>query len=66
MSQFHLLVQHPSNDGLIFAQFKNITDAPVVLKRGDAIMQGVFMNYLVADSGNTDAERVGGIGSTGN
>ena len=57
---------NPSNDGLIFAQFKNITDAPVVLKRGDAIMQGVFMKYLVADSGNTDAERVGGIGSTGN
>lgn len=55
-----------SNDGMIFGCFKNVTDKEVVINRGDAIMQGVFQKFLPADDGNTDVERTGGIGSTGN
>lgn len=35
------------------------------IKAGDKIIQGIFIPTLLADNGNSDAERVGGIGSTG-
>ena len=43
---------------------KNISDETQIIKRGDRIAQGMFINYLVADNGNTDKERIGGWGST--
>lgn len=54
------------NDGMICGQFKNISDVPVTLKRGEAFMQGVFQEYLVADDDTTTTQRTGGFGSTGN
>ena len=42
-----------SNDMIYF-------DAPII-----NIAQGIFINYLVADTGNSEYERIGGIGSTG-
>lgn len=54
------------NDGMICGQFKNISEVPVTLKRGEAFMQGVFQKYLVADNDETTSERTGGFGSTGN
>lgn len=54
------------NDGMICGQFKNISDVPVTLKRGEAFMQGVFQKYLLADNDETTSERTGGFGSTGN
>ena len=53
-----------SNDGNIGIFLKNISDKPILITRGDRIAQGMFINYLVADNGNTDNERVGGWGST--
>ena len=52
------------NDGNIGIFLKNISDEEQVIKRGDRIAQGAFFNFLVADSGNTDAVRKGGFGST--
>lgn len=53
-----------SNDGNIGIFLKNVTDYPINIERGSRIAQGMFINYLVADNGNTDNERIGGWGST--
>ena len=56
---------NPSNEGLIFAQFKNITDEVVVIEEGTRIIQGVFNKFLTIDNDNAQGTRVGGLGSTG-
>ena len=53
-----------SNDSNIGIFLKNVTDYPINIERGSRIAQGMFINYLVADNGNTDNERIGGWGST--
>lgn len=62
----HDYYNNPSNEGLIMAQFKNITDKPVTIKAGDRIVQAVFAKYFVTDDDNANGERTGGFGSTGN
>ena len=54
----------PNNDGNIGIALYNYSNETVELKRGERICQGVFIPFLVADNGNTDKERTGGIGST--
>ena len=53
-----------SNDGNIGIFLKNISDKPIDIHIGDKIGQGMFINFLVSDNGNTDTERTGGFGST--
>lgn len=53
------------NEGLIFAQMKNITNKPVTLEVGERIVQGVFAPYLLADDDEAEGVRTGGFGSTG-
>lgn len=55
---------NPNNDGNIGIALQNVSDEVVELKAGERICQGMFINFLVADSGNTDKQRNGGIGST--
>ena len=55
---------NPNNNGNIGIALYNYSNETVELKRGERICQGVFIPFLVADNGNTDKERVGGIGST--
>lgn len=57
--------ENPKNDGNIGICLRNLNDHDVWIKAGERIAQGIFLPYLVADNGNTDAEREGGIGSTG-
>lgn len=52
------------NEGHIHAKFKNEGFLPLEIKRGDAICQGIFMNYLITDDDNADGIRNGGFGST--
>jgi dUTP pyrophosphatase len=54
-----------NNEGHIFAQFKNMTSAPVEIKKGQRIVQAVFMPYLVVDGDEASGTRTGGFGSTG-
>ena len=54
-----------SNEGNIGINLRNIGDHPVTIEVGDKIAQGIFIPYLIADSGNTEDTRTGGIGSTG-
>lgn len=56
---------NPDNEGHIMGQFMNITDKPVTLKRGERMMQGVFMKYLTVDDDSATGSRKGGFGSTG-
>ncbi|MCL2676323.1 MAG: dUTP diphosphatase [Streptococcaceae bacterium] len=55
------------NEGHIFAQMKNITGETVTLEKGERVVQGVFMPFLVADGEeqSTQVTRSGGFGSTG-
>ena len=52
------------NDGHIMFAFYNIKDEDVVIKKGEAIGQGIFQKYLVTEDDNAQGERVGGFGST--
>lgn len=56
---------NPGNEGLMFAQFKNITDEKVVIEKGTRMIQAVFAPYLVIDGDEATGERLGGFGSTG-
>ena len=55
---------YSDNEGHIHAKFKNEGFLPLEIKRGDAICQGIFMNYLTTDDDNADGIRNGGFGST--
>lgn len=54
------------NDGNIGICLVNNTDKDIVLQENERIAQGVFMPYLIADNGNSEVTRVGGIGSSTN
>lgn len=46
-------------------KLRNDSDKDFVIEKGDKYMQGVIVQYFVADDDNTTAVRTGGIGSTG-
>ena len=56
--------EHPDNDGPIMFAFYNIKDEDIVIKKGEAIGQGVFMKYLLTDDDKALGKRIGGFGST--
>ena len=49
----------------IHVALTNYGDEPEVIKSGERVAQGVFMNYLTTTNDNANGERKGGIGSTG-
>ena len=58
-------VNNPDNEGEIGGLFYNMTNEDVVLKAGDKMMQGIFVEFKVTDDDNATGERTGGFGSTG-
>ncbi len=52
------------NEGQIFFMVLNFSNDTISLKKGDRIGQGIFQKFLVADNGNSENKRIGGIGST--
>jgi dUTP pyrophosphatase len=44
--------------------FINTRSEDVLIKKGEAIGQGVFSKYLIADNDQAEGERTGGFGST--
>ncbi len=44
--------------------FYNIKDEDIEIKKGEAIGQGIFQKYLIADDDIAEGTRVGGFGST--
>lgn len=55
---------NPDNEGHIFFQIINLSPVPILLKKGDAIGQGIIKRYYKTEDDNTTAERLGGFGST--
>ena len=53
------------NEGNIGLVLVNRGWLPIKFKKGDRIMQGMFVKYGVVDNDNTTGERKGGTGSTG-
>lgn len=55
---------NPDNEGHIFFQIINLSPFDILLKKGDAIGQGIFKKYYLTDDDAAIAERQGGFGST--
>ena len=55
------------NEGHIFAKITNYSYSAKTdeLKDGDALMQGIFVEYAITTDDNADGIRNGGFGSTG-
>lgn len=56
---------NPSNEGNIIIGLQNTTEKTIHIKRGERIVQGLFMHYLTTDDDAAEGQRTGGIGSTG-
>lgn len=55
---------NPDNEGHIFFQIINLSPVPIILKKGDAIGQGIIKPFLKVEGDSTSAVRMGGFGST--
>lgn len=55
---------NPDNEGHIFFQIINLSPFDIILKKGDAIGQGIFKKYYLTDDDMATALRQGGFGST--
>ena len=55
---------NPDNDGHIMFAFYNVKDEDILIKKGEAIGQGVFSKYLITDDDKALGNRLGGFGST--
>ena len=55
---------NPSNEGEIYLQVMNLSPFNVLIKKGEAIGQGIIKPYLTTEDDNASGERIGGFGST--
>ena len=56
---------NPNNEGHIWIKLQNEGQQEYVVKKGDAICQGIFTKYLIVDNEEKiENERVDGLGST--
>ncbi len=56
---------NPDNEGHMWIRLENHGDKDYVVKKGDNIGQGIFMNFLTVDDEDKNIkDRVGGFGST--
>ena len=47
-----------------YGSFKAVNGLNLEIKKGDRIVQGIFMPFLITDDDKTTDIRMGGIGST--
>ena len=57
---------YSDNEGHIFAKLTNDskTNKIVTVRRGDAFMQGIFVEYGITEDDKVETSRNGGFGST--
>ena len=55
---------NPDNEGHIYFQIINLLPFDIILKKGDCIGQGVFLQYGTTADDESDGARTGGFGST--
>ena len=53
--------ENSDNDGEMFFAYYNLSNETVVINKGEKIVQGIFMKYLVTDDDKADGERLGRI-----
>jgi dUTP pyrophosphatase len=56
---------HADNEGHIMVRIVNGGDHPFSIARGERFCQGVFLPYGLAEENAPEADRTGGMGSTG-
>lgn len=56
---------NPSNDGNIGIALINNSNEEVIIPKGERVVQGIFVKYLVADNDSHGGSRQGGFGSSG-
>lgn len=56
--------ENPDNDGNIGFKLRNLSDKRVEIKKGERVVQGIFMKYLKTDDDMTTTDRTGGFGSS--
>lgn len=54
-----------SNEGHIYIKLCNEGDKTIKAESGDAVVQGIFLEYGITYDDDTEAKRDGGFGSTG-
>ena len=52
------------NEGHMFVKITNSGNKTLVVKKGEAICQGIFTQYFITADDTASAERAGGLGST--
>lgn len=55
---------NPDNEGHIYFQLINLSPFDLMIKKGEAIGQGIIKSYLTTDDDNAAGVREGGFGST--
>ena len=55
---------NPDNEGEIFFQIINLSPFPIMLRKGDAIGQGIIKKYMTTIDDEANGSRSGGFGST--
>ena len=56
---------NPDNEGHVWIKFTNMGNKVWEVKQGEAVAQGTFYKYLIADDDKPiKEERIGGLGST--
>lgn len=59
-----MYADNPTNEGLIFFQFINLSPYDIVIKKGEKIGQGIFHHYYKTEDDKAEGKRQGGFGST--
>lgn len=55
---------NPNNEGEIFLQLINLSPYDIIIRKGEAIGQGIIKPYLLTEDDNATGQRLGGFGST--
>lgn len=57
---------NPDNEGEIFFQLYNLSPYNIIIKKGEALGQGIILSYGVTEDDIAFGTRIGGFGSTSN
>ncbi len=55
---------NPDNEGHIYFQIINLSPMPIIIKKGEAIGQGIIKSYGITEDDQAFGKRIGGLGST--
>lgn len=55
---------NPDNEGHIYFQLINLSPLPIIIKKGEAIGQGILEHYEITEDDAAAGDRMGGFGST--